>query len=142
MCLIVDANVADELVLAKADAAPILNWLEKRKGFIATGGKNLEELLNTGLRSFIQACLRDGRARNYSCDDLSNETTRLTNQGAMKSDDPHVIALASKSRARVVFTRDKPLMADFRDRAFIDQPRGSIYTKKTHVALLAKCSDC
>ena len=61
--------------------------------------------------------------------------------GEITSDDPHVLALARVSGARLLYTKDNALIRDFKDKKFIDQPRGKVYTRKTNEDLLktARC---
>ena len=54
----------------------------------------------------------------------------------MKSNDPHILALARASGARLVYTGDGKLIADFKNKRLIDGPRGKIYTGASNVRLL------
>ncbi|MYH42126.1 MAG: hypothetical protein F4017_01170 [Acidimicrobiaceae bacterium] len=48
--------------------------------------------------------------------------------GSCRSDDHHVIALAQISGARLLFSNDKDLHKDFKNRQLIDQPTGTVYS--------------
>ena len=45
-----------------------------------------------------------------------------------ESDDPHIIALAQISGARLLYTNDLALQRDFRKRDLIADPRGKVYS--------------
>ena len=51
--------------------------------------------------------------------------------GAMVSDDPHVLALAFVSGARLLYTNDPRLQRDFTNPALI-RPRGKVYSTAVH----------
>lgn len=51
---------------------------------------------------------------------------------ALKSDDPHVLALASISLTRLVYTQDANLMKDLKNRDLV-YPRGKIVAPTTPV---------
>ena len=48
-------------------------------------------------------------------------------RGAVKSDDPHIIALAQVSGARLLYSNDKSLQQDFKNKDLINNPRGKVY---------------
>jgi hypothetical protein len=54
----------------------------------------------------------------------------------LRSDDPHVLAVALVSGARVLFSFDAALCDDFRDRRIIKDPRGKILRSEPHVRRL------
>ena len=142
MCLILDNDISHEFTKESKDAEPIMDWLESRNGVVATGGKNLEELLGTGIRRLLLEYLRSGRARNFSGTELDARQTLLERDGGVRSNDHHVLALASVSRWRVLYTRDRKLMDDFRDKRFVDDPRGAIYSSRLNADLLERCANC
>ena len=141
MCIIVDANrmgtfLADPV---REDVAPIHRWLEKRSGTLvySTGGKFESEIGATSRRkllSYVQA----GRAKLVDAADFDEDEQRLNNNAVLRSDDPHVLALARFSGARVLFTADGDLRDDFKDKRFIDNPRGKIYSGKQNASLLTQ----
>ena len=45
-----------------------------------------------------------------------------------RSDDEHVLALAVVSGARLLYTNDTALIADFKNREIIANPRGKVYS--------------
>ena len=58
------------------------------------------------------------------------EETRLEKKGLCISDDPHVIALARISGARLLCSNDKDLQQDFGTKNLIDRPRGKVYSTR------------
>jgi len=141
MCLIIDNNVAHEIVQKSPDSQPIIDRLDKRKIMLATGGKHLQELLGNSIGRLLKELLRSGRAKNFSGNTLESKTTEYSENESLRSDDPHILALAAVSGARVLYTRDKNLMDDFRSRDLIS-PKGSIYSGAGNHRLLARCASC
>ena len=66
------------------------------------------------------------------------ETAIIKQQGLCRSDDPHVIALAKISGARLLCTSDEDLHADFKNPEIVNNPRGSIYQDQSHAPLIKK----
>jgi hypothetical protein len=127
VCLIVDANVRNLL----SERNSLVNaWLNGQTGNprLVAGGKLLEELANkedVGKR--LIELERAGRLRSPDRTMLSWEETRLRRDGRCVSNDHHVLALAIVSGARTLATNDDDLIGDFKNKAIIDQPRGSVY---------------
>ena len=89
-------------------------------------------------RRRLRDYVRDGRAvvipeERFAADEFSLRTRR-----ELRSDDPHVLALARESGARLLYTGDRDLIADFKDKRFIDNPRGRVYSGAGNANLLAK----
>ena len=66
---------------------------------------------------------------------VDDHATRLRREGACKSNDLHVLALALVSGARLLYTNDTALINDFGNPGIVARPRGKIYTtaKSTNV---------
>jgi hypothetical protein len=60
----------------------------------------------------------------------------------LRSNDPHVIALARASGARTLCSRDRELHKDFKNPALVNDPRGSVYQSPSHRHLLGHTSGC
>ena len=59
------------------------------------------------------------------------------------SDDPHVIALAQVSGARLLCSLDHALHRDFTNPQLINAPRGHVYQNATHEPLIRRhCRRC
>lgn len=141
MCIIVDANRLGDFLAepANADAAPIRKWLDRGEGSIiySTGGKFAKEL---GKRAKIklQNYSRVGKAKFVPAAEFKHDERDLQAKGGLRSDDPHILALARASGARLLYTRDRNLIKDFTDRRFIDKPRGKIYSDAANANLLTR----
>jgi hypothetical protein len=96
------------------------------------------------VRLYLVELERAGRLRfNFSDKALHEEENFLRKAGMCVSNDLHVLALAIVSGARTVATRDQALSKDFRNKAVVDSPRGSIYRDPgKHGHLLCHTSSC
>ena len=137
MCLIIDANVASALQPEPSDdAKPVIDSIVKRKLTLVIGGKNTMELSQNGsIRRWLRGLLRANVARRVPDPDIEREERILREHGQYKSNDVHVLALARASGARLLFSRDKALAQDFKNRACL-KPSGSVYKERSHVRLL------
>lgn len=137
MCAIVDANLASHFFGDPVDEElrPFWNWIARGRGALVAGGRNLDELSRVGDASrALRNWERAGRAWFAPHEEVEAETRRVTNQ--CRSDDPHVIALARVSGARLLCSEDKRLHADFDNRDLINNPRGKVYQDSSHAHLL------
>jgi hypothetical protein len=121
MCIVIDTNRAADfnnpndpyLVL-------LLDWL-KRGGSVVTGGLLERELMKIAvMRGLLQEWSRRGNLRRISREDVEREEQTLP---AIKSNDPHVVALTRLSRAKVVVTEDKELISDLKDASLMGTRR-------------------
>lgn len=140
MCAIVDANVASEVFGSKpppAGSPPLagekfFEWLNKGSGRLVVGGKLLEELEKSSA-DFIywgRGALLAGRMRIVSKGEVDARTEQIQREGKISSDDPHVIALAQVSGARLLYSNDGDLQKDFGNGELIDDPRGKVYSTR------------
>ena len=131
MCAIIDANVASEVFGSTRCPAgeKFLEWINKGQGRLVVGGKLLNELGE--LSAFVlwaQAAGLSGIMRTENQETVNAKMQQLKDQGACKSDDPHVVALAQVSGARLLYSNDIDLHKDFTSKNFIDSPRGKVYS--------------
>lgn len=134
MCAIVDANVAP--LLFRADdsgaAAAFFEWINTGTGRLVVGGKLRTELAE--VRSFVkwqrEATLA-GLIRSVSDKHVNSRADVVKNEGLCRSNDEHIIALAQISGARLLYSHDKNLHKDFRNRALLADPRGKVYSTLT-----------
>ena len=143
MCIIVDANRLGAFLSepASEDAAPIRDWLDRRGGRIvySTGGAFDEEVgrpTRARLRAYVQA----GKAQVVPAHRFAADEGSLRERADLRSDDPHVLALARWTGVRPLYTGDQDLIADFKDKQFIDHPRGKVYSRAANAGLLTRAA--
>ena len=162
MCAIVDAQVAEEVFGKRPSPAgrAFRQWLFKGPGHLVTGGKLLKELRrgSEGFRRWEDAMNQSalaGRMTTVNEKRLREKISQLEHADQHKSNDPHVLALAQISGARLLFTNDRQLGKDFGSKSLIDDPRGRVYHtrdiktlndnkqfSKTHKRLLSNTRLC
>lgn len=155
MCAIVDANVVSEVFGTNPPEAGMefLLWIERNvNGRLVVGGKLLDELYNSspGFREWASEVQRSGNMRRIKKEQIDVQEEKLREASEYVSDDPHIIALAQVSGARLLYSNDKKLQQDFNNKELIDNPRGKVYTTNhgreafsdSHKGLLAKKDLC
>lgn len=130
MCAIIDANVAGEVFGSKRTEAgkKFFDWIDEGSGRLICGGKLLKELEggSPGFREWVVIASKTGRMKNISEDDVKRRMAQIQKE-SIRSDDPHILALAQLSGARLLYSNDIDLREDFQNKALID-PAGSIYS--------------
>jgi hypothetical protein len=144
LCVIVDASVAG-LVFAdphRADYQPLWDWLERKGGVLVYGGRLAANGELKGKKTLLAELKRAGRA--YECPkaNVDREEKAVKEMGLCRSNDPHVIALARESGARILCANDGNLEADFKNQQLVPNPRGSIYKNAGHKRLLKHNKIC
>ena len=143
MCIIIDANKMGVFLSEppNADVVPIHDWLMKKEGKIiySTGGKFAKEISGRA-RERLTVYARSGMAIRVDAQDFRRDESSLAPK--IRSDDPHVLALARASGARRLYTDDAKLMDDFTDKRFIDGPRGKVYRRAAHAKTLLTKKTC
>ena len=139
MCIILDANMLGGFLAnpPRTDAKPIHNWLERGDGNViySTGGKFANEIVGKA-RDSLAGYARAGMATLVSSERFQADENYLKTR--IRSDDPHVIALAREIDARLLYTGDSNLMKDFKNKEFINHPRGRVYSRADNANLLTK----
>jgi hypothetical protein len=144
VCLIVDANVAG-LFLARSSA--IRKWLGGRNGdprLVAAGKLKSELAKIQEVRVYLVELERAGRLRSsFGEEALHQKENLLQKRGICLSNDLHVLALALVSGSRTIATMDGALAKDFRNKAIVQNPRGSVYRNPDrHGHLLCHTRSC
>ena len=104
-------------------------WLSSPRGQLVVGGKLREELSrDLRLLRWLKIATQYGRVRSVSDEEVDDRAEELRQGGMCTSDDEHVLALALLSGARLLYTNDTALTADFKNREIVAAPRGKIYT--------------
>ena len=141
MCIIVDANKLGAFLAdpPDEDSRPIHTWLDRGVGSIvySTGGKFAEEIpdrAKTRLENYVRA----GRAKLIPGSLFADDERNLKARADLRSDDPHVLALARAARVRLLYTADRKLISDFTDKRFINRPRGKVYSGVRNAGLLTR----
>lgn len=128
MCAIVDANVVGDVfgVNRTPVGADFLDWLETPRARLAVGGKLLDELAkHASFVKWAETAIADGRVRRVHRKEVETAEARLP-KAQIRSDDPHVIALARISGARILYSKDGDLCDDFRNSGLVPRPQGRI----------------
>lgn len=138
MCLIVDANTVSDALLAPIhpDFIPLFTALRDGSARLVYGGKLTREYLR--IKRFLPLLRefeRSGRARKVSDNDVDTAAATLVNGGTCRSDDQHIIALAQIANVRLLCSRDRALIADFKDRRLL-APKGKVYQQPRHARLI------
>lgn len=136
MCAIIDANVISQVFGSDRPAAgkEFFNWISTGNGRLVVGAKLLKEL-DKGSFAFRQWAKEgqiSGRMRRPNEDQVTARTQELREQALCRSNDPHIIALAQASGARLLYSNDRALQQDFKDKSLIDNPRGKVFTTLKH----------
>ena len=134
MCAILDAGVVHEVFGSNRPPAgeKFFDWINEGHGRLVLGGKLLVELNRTAAREWARQALNAGLIRSVSTDKVNARADTLQSEGSCRSDDPHVIALAQVSAARLLYSNDNKLQRDFKNKTLIDGPRGKVYSTGKH----------
>lgn len=140
MPVIIDANRASDFTKPLSDhAAEILKRIAAKQMTVAVGGRLLDELSKTKLCNLLAEWARSGRLRRPDTSQLEAETKRFEAE-AIKSDDPHILALALVSGTRLLYTEDQLLILDFKNLDHI-RPKGKIVKPDTKSGIAGKLFD-
>ena len=141
MCIIVDNDRLGRFLSDPTDddSTPIRTWLDSGRGMVvyATEGGFREEIAHSA-KSRLAEFVRAGRAIHIPVDRFADDERELRESDLLRSNDPHVLALARASGARLLYTGDTDLTADFKDKRLIDNPRGKVYTGAANRRLLTR----
>jgi hypothetical protein len=142
MCIIVDANTSAEFFPPSDDARPVLDRIRKGTLRVVAGHKLKAELLGCSFRKIYRQLLLAGQLTEFPDDSISREINTVRDKGP-KSNDLHILALARVSGARILFSRDVALHADFKDKAILGDRRGKVYQSRNHSRILDEVEcDC
>lgn len=146
MCAIIDACVASRVLVADNDAdyGLIKEYLFSEKLQIVYGGKLLREYeILTSVLAVIRVLDQAGAAKSVLDTDIDEADDMLKSQGTCRSNDTHIIALASCTGARLLCSADQLLHQDFKNSRLLNNPRGKVYQSLSHRNLLRRiCTKC
>ena len=142
MHIIIDANCsADALTpTPKPEFSPLIRAILEGKKKLAVGGtkQKREYMKNTKAWKYIQLLDQAGRAFLVSDIKVDEEELVIKANIPLVSDDPHLLALARLSGARILCSLDQALHTDFCNPRIISKPRGRVYQNATHENLLIR----
>ena len=121
MCIILDANLFSEYLQNTPDMAPVRQWLE--------GSKRRRGKLAYSFRDKLVELRRAGLLKEIPTAKVAEEEDKLPD---LKSDDPHVVALAVAGRVSVLVSKDQALHQDFKGVV----KGGKVYQTAKHRRLL------
>lgn len=152
MCAILDNSVVHKVFEEDRSEAggAFFDWITSGNGSLVVGGKLLEELNGTiAFRKWRAQAIRAGRIKLVKDRDVEDKTELLIREEQCRSNDQHVIALAQVSGARLLYSDDGNLHADFKNDRLIGHPRGVVYSTKNsdnftraHRRLLGRTGIC
>ena len=131
MCLILDTNkYGDFLNPHNADMEPVRNWLSGRGKIAYSPTQKFESELTERMRSKFVSYRAAGKMKlvdERTVQDVQNNLTSL------RSNDPHIIALAIVAEVKLLVSEDKELHDDFKNHPSI---KGKVYQEQKHRRLL------
>ena len=131
MCAIIDNDVVAEAFGDKPTPAGRAFRKSVVDGRIklVVGGELLDELDQNGnFRRWRDGAVRYGKVFAQERKDVDLRTKQLRAEDSCVSNDEHIIALAQITGARLLFSNDKKLHRDFRNKQLVDHPRGKVYS--------------
>lgn len=135
MCIILDANLFTDYMKRTPDMQPVWRWLEgvrgsQRRGKLAYSptDKFQAEIRKHPFKTKLVELRRAGLLREVPVAEVKEAESGLP---PLKSDDPHVVALAVAGKVSVLVSRDQDLHADFKKLA-----GGKVYQTAAHKRLL------
>lgn len=171
-CVIVDNDVIGAVFGSSPPpaGAALFRWISDGKGQMVVGGKLAEELriesrlkrgstkrdasIDRSFTSWLLQVDQAGQLWNLDRDvELRNKILELTevliNRRPKQENDQHIIALASVSGARLLYSNDRQLHKDFRNKELLNNPRGKVFSTlehrvltKSHLRLLRQAPAC
>jgi hypothetical protein len=141
MCMIVDANLCS--VVFKKTTNTTYEKLRKtifeNRLTLIHGGVLTKEYAKAGVLPIVAMLSQSGKAIKIADSLIDGQMAHAAQH--CTSNDTHVIALARADRKRghVLCTDDQALQTDFKNKALIDNPRGTIYSPSRHKQSLANC---
>ena len=134
MCAILDANTFHKFKdPSDEDMKPVWQWLENKRGKItyANTKKFEEEWYRGGMDPIRDQLMRSGQLKLVS-QDIQEKESELND--IIRSDDPHIIALAVIGDVKILISDDRRLIQDFKEHI----SQGKVYRTKSHKHLLRK----
>jgi hypothetical protein len=153
VCVIVDTCVVHEVLPGSIEKGahpndpyrPLRRDIANGVTPIVFGGRLADEYSGCSqiVKNIIQELSRAGKALKVDATVINAEAQTLRASGLCRSDDPHVLALAKVSGARLVCTIDGALREDVCDKNILRKPRGKLWSPAGHQELRhSACKNC
>ena len=138
MCLIIDIPVIHKVFPApEADFKPLYNYVTSGRAKIVYGGKLRREYVRVEwFRRLLLRLDQQGSARRVPDAGVDAAAKKVYAGNLCTSNDHHIIGLAVVAAVRLLCTDDQKLIADFKSKKLLDNPRGKVYRYATHGYLL------
>ncbi|SMN12031.1 hypothetical protein SPBRAN_234 [uncultured Candidatus Thioglobus sp.] len=134
MCLILDANMYGLYVNKHEDMCPARKWVEAEGKIAYSPTEKFAKELHTGrMKDTFAEYRRSGKLKKIDKEEVEQKEKDLT---GLKSDDPHIIALAIVGKVKLLVSADEDLHTDFKNIV-----GGKVYQNAQHKRLL-KADTC
>ena len=140
MCIIVDNNKFGDFLAdpTHEDFVPIRKWLDRGAGSIVYSTDRKFAEIPGRAKAKLARYFQAGKARRIPGNLFAHDEHDLKARADVRSDDPHVLALARATGVRLLYTADGKLMSDFKNKDIIDRPRGKVYSGAGNANLLTR----
>lgn len=132
MYAILDPKAAHEVFGSNRPEAgrEFFNLVDSGDECLVVDRQLLEQLYESQAREWTRQALNAGLIRRVCESKVNARIEHLQNQDSCRSDDPHVIALAQLSGARLLYSNDGLLRQDFSDKKLLNEPPGKVYLSR------------
>lgn len=141
MCIIVDTNSMASVFRPKTidhkNFKPVYDWIIEGKGKLIIGGSEYQKEVSGYLR-LLADLAKVKKVVKICCDKVDTEKARIEKIVNHKDyDDPHVVALVSVSKCKLLCSKDKRAHPFFkRKELYSHGSTPSIYSSSKHIHLL------
>ena len=137
MCMLIDSNIWGEFFKKTKDSQPIHNWINKGGKLVYSDHNQIKKEMGRvkKILKFIQSRKQAGLdpLKIISKDQVEEEIKIIKKTYPLKSDDPHILALARAGGATLLYSKDEKLNTDFKKII-----KGKIYKNKKNKNLLTQ----
>jgi len=135
MCVILDASMYGDFLKDDEHMKPVKDWIKKGGTIVFSETYKMQEELHksSGMYELFREYRRRDILTRVDKSAVEKKQRQLVASKRLKSDDPHIIALASVANVKLLISKDKALHQDFKNVI-----GGSIYQYKEQEHLLRK----
>ena len=140
--MIIDANVLGTFLgdPEDEDCMPIYRWMKNGGKIIYSSGGKFDNETSSSAKGKLFELTGKGSAIFVRAERFASIEANVEARGYCKSNDFHILALAKFTGTRVLYTRDKNLIQDFKNKDVVAGPRGRIYSGKANASLLNRAT--